>query len=296
MNRLAVVALITAMCPAAWAVTNIEPAAHYGYAANMGWLDWRGDNEHGAVIGECICSGFLYSPNVGWINMGQGTPTNGIRYGNLSAKDFGINHDGHGNLQGFAWGANIGWLVFTNRTATGAVFEGPTVNLLTGRLSGWIWSANAGWISLSNAVAGVATTSILPGIDSDGDGMSDAWELEKFGNLTSATATSDHDGDGTPDVSEYRAGTDPVNQDSSVQILSWTRGTNTSQMTLAWHGEPSRQYRILWASGMIPPVEWLDVGAGIVSPNSSGMITQSFSIPVQSNCYFRIEVINPLAP
>ncbi len=296
MHRFVVVASFMAMSCSTWAGTTIGTDAHYGYAANMGWLDWRGDIDHGAVIGEYTCSGFVYSPNVGWINLGQGTPTNGIRYGNLSAKDFGINHDGHGNLQGFAWGANIGWLVFTNQTTAGAAFEGPKVNLLTGQLSGWIWSANAGWISLSNAVAGVATTSIQPGIDSDGDGMSDAWELEKFGNLTIATATSDRDGDGVPDVAEYGAGTDPVNQDSSVQILSWNKGTNNSQMTFTWHCEPNRQYQVYWASNMVAPVEWMDAGAGIVSSVTSGVITQTFSVPVHSSCYIRIGVHKPLTP
>src|SRR5262245_14960355 len=95
------------------AATTINATNQYAYGANIGWMDWRGDVANGAVIGEYVCSGFIYAANVGWINLGDGTPANGIRYQNNSASDFGVNHDGSGNLRGYAWGANIGWLTFT---------------------------------------------------------------------------------------------------------------------------------------------------------------------------------------
>jgi len=88
--------------PAAWAATTINPVNKYAYGANLGWMDWRGDTNSGAVIGEYVCSGYIYAANVGWINLGGGAPTNGIQYQNLAASDFGVNHDGLGNLRGFA--------------------------------------------------------------------------------------------------------------------------------------------------------------------------------------------------
>ena len=50
-----------------------------------------------------------------------------------------MNHDGRGNLRGFAYGANIGWINFETN-------GGPKIDLLTGNLSGYIYSANCGWI------------------------------------------------------------------------------------------------------------------------------------------------------
>src|SRR5690242_8041018 len=96
----------------AFAATTIDAANKYAYGANIGWLDCRGDTNNGAVIGEYVCSGFIYFANVGWINLGSGSPTNGIYYQNLSANDFGVNQDGTGNLRGYAYGANIGWINF----------------------------------------------------------------------------------------------------------------------------------------------------------------------------------------
>ncbi|MEP4078334.1 beta strand repeat-containing protein [Haloferula sp.] len=45
--------------------------------------------------------------------------------------------------------------------------------------------------------------------DSDGDEIPDSWEITHFGDLTTATATSDYDGDGRRDFDEYVYGTDP---------------------------------------------------------------------------------------
>src|SRR5690349_12388726 len=156
------------------AASTINAANKYAYGANVGWMDFRGDTNNGAVMGEYVCSGNIYAANVGWINLGSGTPVNHIQYQNNAANDYGVNHDGLGNLRGYAYGANIGWINFEN---TGA----PKVDLNSGRLTGSVWSANCGWISLSNAVAYVQTDVIAPGTDSNGDGIPDAWELQNFG-------------------------------------------------------------------------------------------------------------------
>jgi hypothetical protein len=138
------------------AASTIDTVNRYGYDANVGWMDGYADGASGAVIGQYVCSGCLYAANVGWVNLGSGSPTNGIQYQNLSANDFGVNQDGLGNLRGYAWGANIGWINFEN---TGA----PKVDLRTGKFSGSAWSANCGWLSLSNAAAYVQTDTISPG-------------------------------------------------------------------------------------------------------------------------------------
>jgi hypothetical protein len=140
-------ALFFVFSPCVEAVTTIDLANRYTYAGNFGWIDWVADTNNGAVIGENVCAGYLYSANVGWINLGDGSPVNQIQYQNNSANDFGVNQDGQGNLTGFAWGANIGWINFEQ------TYGKPKINLLTGQFSGYAWSANCGWISLSNTVA-----------------------------------------------------------------------------------------------------------------------------------------------
>ena len=46
-------------------MTTINAVNRYAYGANIGWLDWRGDTNNGVVIATNVCSGYIYSANVG---------------------------------------------------------------------------------------------------------------------------------------------------------------------------------------------------------------------------------------
>ncbi len=48
--------------------------------------------------------------------------------------------------------------------------------------------------------------------DDDRDGIADEWEMELFGDLTTADVSSDYDGDGLTDLAEFLGQTDPVTQ------------------------------------------------------------------------------------
>ena len=140
------------------AATTITGTNRYAYGANVGWTDWCGDTNNGAVISGRFCSGNLYAANVGWISLGSGAPANGVQYQNNSAGDYGVNIGSDGSLRGYAWGANIGWINFEDNGAA-------AVDFVTGNLSGYAWGANVGWLSLSNAQAFVQTTTLVPAND-----------------------------------------------------------------------------------------------------------------------------------
>ena len=280
----------------AWAATTINAANKFAYSANIGWLDWRGDVADGAVIGAFVCSGSIYSANVGWISLGDGTPANGIRYQNNSGTDFGVNHDGTGNLRGYAYGANIGWLTFTNRDASGATYVGPKVDLLTGRLSGFVWSANCGWISLSNQFAFVQTDTMDCGPDTDGDGIPDAWELQFARNLGVLDGTGDNDGDGLTNLEEFMADTDPLDPNSLLRITSTAKPTAASPTTLSWSSSPTRQYRIHATSDLTLPVVWTETGLGLIPPGAGSATSRDVAPNADPHRFFRIEAVKPLSP
>ena len=226
--------LLLGSLASSWAATTIDLVNKYAYGANLGWMDWYADGANGAVISDYVCCGYIYAANVGWINLGSGSPANGIRYQNLSGSDFGVNNDGLGNLRGYAWGANVGWINFES---TGA----PTVDLQSGKFSGYIWSANCGWISLSNAAAFVQTDHILPGT-LDTNGLPIAWEMSNFGH-TGVDPKADPDHDGMSNMEEYLAGTDPNDPNDYLRITNFTRdGTGYNRMS--WTSVPTRYYYI----------------------------------------------------
>lgn len=276
--------------------STINPLNASAWSPNVGWINCRADIVHGAIVGEFVCSGFLYSGATGWISLGSGTPANGIAYQNNSAIDFGVNQNGLGNLQGLAWGANIGWLIFTNRDAAGAPFDGPRVDLATGRLSGFAFSANTGWISLSNAVAFVQTDRMVPGRDSDNDGIADAFELTWTGSLTGMNASSDLDGDASSDLAEYLASTNPTNPGENLRVTALSVGSGGTNLTATWTTQPTRFYHVQQRLDFTTNSLWTDSGLGLVTPDAAPTSTRAFPATPASQRFIRVEAVRPLPP
>jgi hypothetical protein len=85
----------------------------------------------------------------------------------------------------------------------------------------------------------VPTPYAVDTIDSDGDGLPDAWEMRHFGNLLQGP-NDDLDHDGFTNIQEYLAGTDPTDPNSYLRItglrpvlggmkIDWLGGTNGIQ-------------------------------------------------------------------
>lgn len=269
--------------------STVNPVHRYAYGANAGWIDARSDSTNGAVLGQTYCTGHLWSGNVGWIGLGNG-PTNGWHYSNASASDWGVNHDGAGRLTGYAYGANIGWLTFEQ------VYGQPGIDLLTGNLSGYAWGANVGWISLANSQAFVRTDTLGAGPDTDSDGIPDAWEIEKAGDLvTLEPLDPDSDDDGVPDTAEYGADTDPLNPASRLAITAFARAGGTD--TASWPVAQTRLYRLMQTDSLTPaPAVWTDSGHGLIPPDGGPAVTRSVSAPAVTGRFYRVQAVVPLSP
>ena len=69
---------------------------------------------------------------------------------------------------------------------------------------------------------------IAPYRDRDGDNITDTWEIENFGDLSSADANSDTDSDGDSDLVEFNNSTNPKVADYDVIFILGDYGTLTS--------------------------------------------------------------------
>lgn len=272
--------------PALRASTTIDPEDRDAYSGNIGWIDWVANTNNGAVMGDYVCSGYIYSANVGWINLGNGSPTNGVYYQNLSTNDFGVNQDGLGNLSGYAWGANIGWITFEQ------TYGKPKVNLQTGALSGYVWSANCGWITLSNVQAQVQTDYLYPGQLAP-NGLPIPWLMAYFGT-TNVNANADPTGKGMTIAQDYVAGTDPNDVNSVFRITAASFTSQGAVESLTWNSEPTRQYYILKNTNLTTRI-WVDSPVGLIVPSAGSTTTAGFTqdpgVPAQ---FFRVEASLPL--
>jgi hypothetical protein len=267
--------------------STISNTDRYAYAANAGWLDFRNESTNGVRVADTALSGYSYAANFGWIHFGDGTPNNGHTYSNTSAADCGVNVSPSGSLTGYAYAANVGWINFEQ------VQGQPTLDLRTGKFTGSAYSANLGWIALDTTFSDLATTSISRS-DSDSDGIADSWENLNFGNLATATASTDQDGDGASDLSEYNAGTLPNDASSQLRIVSHSY-PSASQADLSWTSVTTRNYRLEYDDDLVGV--WTNSALGAIAPTgllTSGNLTALSSAPRR---FFRaVAVPLPTAP
>jgi hypothetical protein len=280
------------------AASTIDTTNQYAWGANVGWTNWRPDfdstNTEGVIVGEFGCTGYIYSANVGWINMGGGSPANHIQYQNNSATDFGVNtsvdptQPGYLILRGYAYGGNIGWINFE---ATG----NPRLSLFTGTLSGYAYSANCGWINLNDINGKVQTDHLAMGVDSNGNGIADAWEYLYFGGLLSAGAENSHpNGSSMTLLQYYQDGMNPSITSVDLRITAFSTNIGHTLSSLTFNSTTARLYNIETTTSLVTPVTWTDSGLGLVAPDAGTSTTRSVNGASSAPLFYHVKTSRPL--
>lgn len=260
----------------------------YAWAGNLGWIQLTPERPNaldGVRVGDYFLSGYGWSDSTGWINFGDGTPANSIRYANTTGADFGVNHDGAGNLSGLAWSVNLGWINFGWASANDS--NRPRFDLYDGNFAGYAWSASAGWITLAT---GLLKTDIIAVTDDDSDGISDPWEFELAGGTGLLTADGDYDDDGISDVGEYGADTNPLNPDNFLEVIEFIPGDTSSELT--WRSRPTRHYRVNLCNDL---VGWEDSALDLIFPDAAETTTRTVPHTNEPRWFFQIQPVRPLS-
>jgi hypothetical protein len=115
-------------------------------------------------------------------------------------------------------------------------------------------------------------------VDTDGDDIADAWERTYFGNLTTATLTSDFDGDGSIDKTEYLADTAPNDVADYFKIVSTVYNGAFTQATVVFTTDVSRLNRLeTSAAPGVSPDLWTDSALGTFTPDPGTGTTKIIS-------------------
>ncbi len=102
-----------------------------------------------------------------------------------------------------------------------------------------------------NIAPSASTTVVVSRVDADEDGMADAWETTKFGDLATATHATDFDGDGLLDWQEYVVGMEPKNDQSRLAITNMAAAADSAQIVLQWPSASNRTYSLFGTSNML---------------------------------------------
>ena len=96
-------------------------------------------------------------------------------------------------------------------------------------------------------------------LDNDGDGMLDQWELNYFKTIAKADRSTDYDSDGFLDVSEFIAGTNPLDSESLLRFLLPVDVIG-EKVLLRWESIPNTRYRVERNNGNLSSWEILASG------------------------------------
>ena len=118
------------------------------------------------------------------------------------------------------------------------------------------------------------------------------WQSEHFGSSGDprAGAALDPDGDGSSNMDEFLAGTDPLDPGSVLRAVSLSR--DPAAATVSWRSVPGKIYQIEWCDSLDGP--WLDtLAASRVLAESE---VTSFADPTVAGIPRRFYRIRPVAP
>lgn len=165
--------------------TDVREPDVYSWGENVGFLNFNGIPVGLNTVqllptrfNPTILSGFVWAENVGWVNLGNGMPSDGDQYQNIDGADFGVNIDpASGDLFGFAWGENVGWINFDTRDSLASISQQAQLNTNSMRLNGYAWGENIGWVNLDDEKVHVR---FKCAVDFNGDNTMDFFDISMF--------------------------------------------------------------------------------------------------------------------
>ena len=121
--------------------------------------------------------------------------------------------------------------------------------------------------------------------DSDGDDLSDWWELAYFSSRTNAVASADGDGDGANNLNEETAGTHPGDPQSRFAITSLA--DSSGDITITWASSTGRVYRISRTTDLFS--DFLPIASNIAATPAYNTYRDE-DIINETSYFYRIEI------
>jgi uncharacterized GH25 family protein len=149
--------------------------------------------------------------------------------------------------------------------------------------------------TLVTPLIGVSATNIdfnlLSGVDANYNDVPDAWETQHFGGLGWMSDDSDWDEDGSSDLSEYWAGTNPTNNVSFLGVVGNEVRTSGAAFIIRWSSVAGKTYRIERATNLMAGFN-ANVKTGITATPTMNTETDT-TAGVEGPVFYRVRLETP---
>lgn len=171
-------------------IDDVTPNKH-AWGENIGWTNWHDADSglSGVQVGPFVLSGFIWAENIGYLNVGDGSPETPPYYANTDGTDFGVNIGPDGLLHGMAWSENAGWVNFDGGASAtppqpARIICGEPGHKLPARMQGYVWGENVGWINLDSVedtkFVSLSLAATPMACDVNWDGTIDGLDVQPF--------------------------------------------------------------------------------------------------------------------
>lgn len=129
-----------------------------------------------------------------------------------------------------------------------------------------------------------------PFVDLDHDGMPDSWEVAYFGNTNQSASglSGDYDHDGSFNIDEFLAGSNPTNANSRLRVTSFA--TTNGSPSVSWAAMPYRYYNVEVCTNLTTG-GWDYLGT-VTNLNALGTLRYDDStVPVSSLRFYRVRCL-----
>lgn len=147
------------------------------------------------------------------------------------------------------------------------------------------WNTSAAW-QASTVEGGTPGTGETDEPDSDDDGMDDTWETTYFGGISAdkGDPDDDWDGDGSSNLSEFIAGTDPTDPDSLFEITGVT--VEAGSVQVSWSSVEGKTYTLQYST-TLESGSWTNVADSDTATSSTTTLTHETDGPT---AFYRVIV------
>lgn len=178
-------------------------------------------------------------------------------------------------------------------TSTPVGLTPASVNFSAGEFLGYLKfpsAASAVRLTATGPASQLGTSAVItvaePIPDADGDGLPDNWETANGLSVGVSDAALDADGDGSTNLAEFQAGTDP--QVSTSNFIVTATIVNGNQLTVSWNGVAGKVYALQTSNSL--PGGW-NTRTPCVLATATGVQTAQLDTAGESRFFVRVMMV-----